>query len=123
MPGGQHEIVTGDPLQHRRRLRQHGPAVIDHRHGRDLDPLLAQLELELDPHRNPGAGRDPVSRSWDSLTESTVGSHTVRAPSRAATSTARAFIPPTARLSTIAPSAWMPGTAARTTLARSAVEV
>ena len=69
-------------------------------------------------HARPGA-----SRSWDSLTLSTVGSHTVRAPSRAATSTASAFIPPTARLSTIAPSAWIPGTAARTTLARSAVEV
>ncbi len=59
----------------------------------------------------------------DSLTESTVGIHTVRAPSRAAISTASGFIPPTARFIAIAPSASIPGTAARTTLARSAVEV
>ena len=58
-----------------------------------------------------------------SLTESTVGSQTVRAPSRAAISTATGFIPPTARLSAIAPSTSTPGTAARTTAARSAVEV
>ena len=66
----------------------------------------------------PGA----ASRSCDSLTESTVGSQTVRAPSRAAISTASGLIPPTARLSAIAPSTFTPGTAARTTLARSAVE-
>jgi hypothetical protein len=59
--------------------------------------------------------------SRDSLTESTVGSHTVRAPSRAATSTARGFRPPTAWLRTIAPKQWKPGTAALTTEARSAV--
>ena len=66
----------------------------------------------------PGA----ASRSWDSLTESTVGSQTVRAPSRAAISTASGLMPPTARFSEIAPRTLTPGTAARTTLARSAVE-
>ena len=61
--------------------------------------------------------------SWTSFTELTVGIQTVRAPSRAATSTASALMPPTARLSTIAPIAWMPGTAALTVRARSAVDV
>jgi hypothetical protein len=52
-----------------------------------------------------------------------VGIQTTRAPSRAAISTASGFMPPMARLSTIAPSAAMPGTTPRTTAARSAVEV
>ena len=68
----------------------------------------------------PGPLRARCSRSFS---ESTVGIQTVRAPSRAASSTASGFTPPTARLSTIAPSAAMPGTTPRTTAARSAVEV
>ena len=47
----------------------------------------------------------------------------MRAPSRAAISTAIAFRPPTAWLSVIVPSARTPGTAAVTTAARSAVAV
>jgi hypothetical protein len=57
------------------------------------------------------------------LSESTVGSHTVRAPSRAAISTASVFIPPTARLSVTAPKTSTSGTTPRTTDARSAVDV
>ena len=52
-----------------------------------------------------------------------MGSHTIRAPWRAATSTAVALRPPTEWLSVIVPSALMPGTAAVTTAARSAVAV
>jgi hypothetical protein len=52
---------------------------------------------------------------------STVGSHTIRAPSRAAISTASGLSPPTARFSATAPIASTSGTAARTTAARSAV--
>ena len=58
-----------------------------------------------------------------SLTELTVGNQTVRAPSRAAISTASALRPPTARLSVIAPRTRTPSTADATTRARSAVEV
>ena len=47
----------------------------------------------------------------------------MRAPWRAATSTAVALRPPTEWLSVIVPSALMPGTAAVTTAARSAVAV
>ena len=65
------------------------------------------------------AGFGPSSLA--SFSESTVGSQTMRAPSRAAISTACAFSPPTPALSVIAPSASTPGTAARTTAARSAV--
>ena len=59
--------------------------------------------------------------SFASFSASTVGSQTIRAPPRAAISTACAFNPPTPLLSAIAPSARTPGTAARTTAARSAV--
>ena len=55
--------------------------------------------------------------------ESTVGIQTMRAPSRAAISTARGFIPPIAQFSVIVPIARTPGTAAETIRARSAVEV
>ena len=64
-----------------------------------------------------------ASRSCASFCESTVGNQTVRTPSRAAISTASGFIPPTARLSEIAPSVSTSGTTALTTLARSAVDV
>ena len=55
--------------------------------------------------------------------ESTVGIQTIRAPSRAAISTASGFIPPTARFSVIVPTARTPGTTAETICARSAVDV
>jgi hypothetical protein len=46
----------------------------------------------------------PAAARWArSFSESTVGSQTLRAPSRAAISTATGLTPPTARLSTIAP--------------------
>jgi hypothetical protein len=57
------------------------------------------------------------------LTASTVGSQTIRAPSRAAISTASGLRPPTAALSVIAPTARTSGTTRLTTRARSAVEV
>ncbi len=63
------------------------------------------------------------STSPISFSELTVGSQTMRAPCRAATSTAVALSPPTAWLSVIVPSAVTPGTAALTTAARSAVAV
>ena len=55
--------------------------------------------------------------------ESTVGIQTMRAPSRAAISTASAFMPPTAWLSVIAPTTRTPGHDPGTAWARSAVEV
>ncbi len=61
------------------------------------------------------------STSSCSFTEETVGNQTIRAPWRAATSTASGLRPPTARLSVIVPSTVTPGTAAATTCARSVV--
>ena len=58
------------------------------------------------------AGFGPSSRA--SFSASTVGSQTMRAPPRAAISTACAFRPPTPAFSVIEPSARTPGTAART---------
>ncbi len=55
--------------------------------------------------------------------ESKVGIQTIRAPSRAAISTASGFMPPTARLSVSVPITRTPGTTPETTCARSAVEV
>jgi len=69
---------------------------------------------------SPGFGSE---RPAVSAGESNVGIQTIRAPSRAAISTARAFIPPTARLSVIAPYTRTPGTTPSTTRARSAVDV
>ena len=71
-------------------------------------------------------GLAPGAISWPpviSLSESTVGSHTVLAPSRAAISTASGFMPPTARFSVTAPKTSTPGTTPLTTRARSAVDV
>jgi len=69
---------------------------------------------------SPGLGsvRPAVSAG-----ESTVGIQTMRAPSRAAISTASAFIPPTAWLSVTVPIARTPGATPETIWARSAVEV
>ena len=69
---------------------------------------------------SPGCGS---RRPAVSAGESTVGIQTMRAPSRAAISTASAFIPPTAQFSVIVPIARTPGTAPETIRARSAVEV
>jgi hypothetical protein len=56
------------------------------------------------------------------LAASTVGIHRMRAPSRAAISTASGFMPPTEALSASAPSTWTsPPSASLTTAARSAV--
>ena len=63
------------------------------------------------------------SRAPASFTASTVGSQTMRAPSRAAISTASGFRPPTAAFSVSVPTTSMPATARSTTCARSAVEV
>ena len=110
--GGEHEAVPRDRAEHRPRLGQHGAVGVDDRHRLELEPRRAQLALQLHPDRHLRARRDRVSSPL-SLTESTVGSQTVRAPSRAAISTATGFMPPTARLSAIAPSTSTPGTAAR----------
>ena len=87
------------------------------------------------PRPPPGSAVTPASRSSSSkrtqtgtlpsgsaartsccsFSELTVGSHTIRAPSRAAISTATGFSPPTARLSVIAPMVSTSGTAALTT--------
>ena len=65
------------------------------------------------------SGALAVQARWLAL--STVGSHTNRAPARAASSTARGFMPPTEPFSVIAPTTPTPGTARRTMAARSAV--
>ena len=63
MAGREQHPVAGDHREHLAQLGQHGAVVVDDRHGRDLDPLLAQLELELDPHRHLGARRAPRARA------------------------------------------------------------
>ncbi len=78
--------------------------------------------LELGPERHLVAGFGSV-RPAVSAGESTVGNQTIFAPSRAAISTASAFIPPTAQFSVIVPIARTPGTSPETICARSAVEV
>ena len=69
---------------------------------------------------SPGLGsvRPAVSAG-----ESTVGIQTIRAPSRAAISTASAFMPPTAWFSVIVPIARTPSATPDTIDARSAVDV
>ena len=70
------------------------------------DALLAQLGLSAP---RPAASRRLGARDVLALgAESTVGIQTMRAPSRAAISTATGLMPPTARLSAIAPSAAPP---------------
>ena len=69
---------------------------------------------------SPGFG---LVRPAVSAGESNVGIQTIRAPSRAAISTASGFIPPTAQFSVIVPIACTAGTAAETICARSAVDV
>jgi hypothetical protein len=56
MPGGEEQTVVGDALQDGARLRQDRAGEVDDRDGFDLDALLAQLQLELDPHRHLCAG-------------------------------------------------------------------
>ena len=67
----------------------------------------------------PG-GRSACFSRW--LAASSVGSHTIRAPSRAAISTASGFMPPTAALRVSVPiTATAPSMASLSTAARSAV--
>lgn len=116
----EHHAMAGDHLEHGPRLRQYRAVGGENRNRLDLDPLRAQLALELSPMP---AGRARQRLAFGGLVDrATVGIQTVRAPSRAAISTARTLMPPVARLSEIAPRARIPGTAARTTPARSAVE-
>ena len=98
----------------RRRRRRTGT-------GAGVDARRAQLELEAHPHRHVAVGVGVARPRRTRSSELTVGSQTIRAPWRAATSTAVALSPPTAWLSMIVPSASTPGTAALTTAARSAV--
>ena len=95
--------MLGDQLEHGRASRAAAsPSSSTTGTGSISMPALAQLELEPSPTRAPSRRAPPRARAA-SFTESTVGSQTVRAPSRAAISTASGFIPPTARLSVIAP--------------------
>ncbi len=100
----------------------------DPEHRREADPVSRTGSLATPAATNSSwifrqtgcfTGFGPSSLA--SFSESTVGSQTIRAPPRAAISTACAFSPPTPALSVIAPRASTPGTAARTTAARSAV--
>ena len=107
------ELVPRDHVEHPRET------VLRHRHRRAPDTGRRRTPSWIARHTGCFAGFGPSSLA--SFSESTVGSQTIRAPSRAAISTACAFSPPTPALSVIAPSASTPGTAARTTAARSAV--
>ena len=120
--GAEDEVVAGDDVEHLVRLGEQRPPGVDDRHGVTGEARLAKGELERDPDRHLLVGA-AFSTSSCSFTDETVGNHTTRAPSRAATSTARALSPPTERLSVIVPSTVTPGTAAATTCARSAVEL
>ena len=111
VPGGQDQVVARDRAQARRASRAGGsrrrpsprPARRSSPSSRSSCWRLAQSGT-----LSPGFGsvRPAVSAG-----ESTVGIQTIRAPSRAAISTATAFIPPTALFSVIVPIARTPGTA------------
>ena len=123
VPGGEDQPVARDRAEHRPRLREQRAVVAARPHGLDRETEAAQLVLELGPERHlrrPASARSgPPSRAR----ASTVGSQTMRAPSRAAISTASAFIPPTARFSVIVPIPRAGDEPARRPCARSAVEV
>ena len=121
--GGEHQLVAGRDLEDAAHGRQQLAVGVDHRHRLRLDRRLRAAETSNFIHTGIGAPGANAVDLLDLVDELTVGIQTVRAPSRAAISTASALMPPTARLSTIAPIAWMPGTAALTVRARSAVEV
>ena len=108
VPGGEHELMPRHHLEHARE------AIGRELHGLARHARGGELVLDL---RQTGclAGLGPSSLA--SFSESTVGSQTMRAPPRAAISTACALSPPTPALRAIAPSASMPGTAPRTTAA------
>ena len=112
MPGCDDQLMACDDPEHRlerRRRDRHRPAR--NARGHELVLIFRQTGCF--------AGFGPSSLA--SFSESTVGSHTIRAPPRAAISTACAFSPPTPAFSAIAPRTSIPGTDARTTAARSAV--
>ena len=119
----EHEAVPRDRAQDVARLGQHPSLVVRHVDGLDAEPELAQLVLEPRPLRAPCRRASGPSGPAVSAGESTVGIQTMRAPSRAAISTASAFIPPTAWFSVSVPSTRTPGTTPETTCARSAVDV
>ncbi len=53
MPGGEHEVVVGDDLQHLVEGRQRPAGVVEHGHRPWPDPGGgAKLELEANPHRD-----------------------------------------------------------------------
>ena len=78
-----------------RGLGQQRALVVDDRApARCRRPAVAQLVLRsASTPARLRAGRELAAASSLSLTESTVGSHTIRAPSRAAISTASGFMP------------------------------
>ena len=125
VPGRQHELVLGDHLDNAQQLRQRRAVVVDDRDRRAAPCPASRSSFWIATHIGT-ATPAPYSRSRApaSLTASTVGSHTIRAPSRAAISTASGLSPPTARFSDSAPTARTPSGAVRLTVrARSAVDV
>jgi hypothetical protein len=117
MAGREHEPVGGDAREDRACRRQRPALAVHHRDRLDLNAASCWSRAQTGGV-TPGSSTAPAS-----LTASTVGNQTTRAPSRAAISTASAFSPPTARFSAIAPSTVTSGQTAETTEARSAVEV
>ena len=91
--GGEHHAVARDDVEHRAGLGQQRALLVDHRDGLDVQrpgraAPAAGASTRAAWRRARSRGRRVIS-----LSESTVGSHTVRAPSRAAISTASGFMP------------------------------
>ena len=108
MAGAEDEIVSRDHVEHLEGLGQRRASIVDHRHG-----LAHEARPEEESSNATQTGTfscaPALSSSCCSLTAETVGNHTMRAPCRAATSTASGFSPPTERLSVIVPSTTTPG--------------
>ena len=108
--GREDEPVPRDARSTCARLGKELAVVPGHLHRLDPEPELAQLLLEARPLRNLVAGLR-LGAAGRLADESTVGSQTMRAPSRAAISTASGFIPPTAWFSDSVPITSTPGRA------------
>ena len=119
---GENQVIACDRPQHVSRLGQEPSVGIGDVHRVHAQSEASKLVLESCPLGN----LVPVLRLGlpaVSAGESTVGIQTIRAPSRAAISTARAFMPPTAQLRVRVPTTSTSENNAETTCARSAVDV
>src|SRR3954451_8232081 len=118
----EHDVMPGDHVSIVRQFGTAPPPALTPGTGPGCTPASRRSSSKRTQTGTLPSG-SASSTSPNSFSELTVGSHTIRAPWRAATSTAVAFRPPTEWLRVIVPSARTPGTAARTTAARSAVAV